>query len=65
MVDALVYEGNRTDEEWGMRTDDELTGSTTGACLEYFLRHDILANLERLCERDRPRGIKGEFIVWS
>lgn len=37
-----------------------LTHSTTGACLEYFLRHDILAQLERLCERDRPRGVKGE-----
>lgn len=48
ITDALVYESNRTDED------------TTGACLEYFLRHDMLAALERLCARDRPRGVKGE-----
>lgn len=47
IVDALVYESNRTDED------------TTGACLEYFLRHDMLGQLERLCEKDRPRGVKG------
>ncbi|WVQ73157.1 hypothetical protein IAR50_002721 [Cryptococcus sp. DSM 104548] len=50
MVDALVYESNRTDED------------TTGACLEYFLKNDILANLEKLCERDRPHGIKAEVL---
>jgi hypothetical protein len=36
-------------------------GSTTGACLEYLLRNDILAQLEQLCEADRPKGIKGEL----
>ncbi|CAK9784123.1 hypothetical protein CC85DRAFT_325006 [Cutaneotrichosporon oleaginosum] len=50
ITDALVYESNRTDED------------TTGACLEYFLRHDMLAALERLCERDRPRGVKAEVL---
>ncbi|ORY28507.1 Retinoic acid induced 16-like protein-domain-containing protein [Naematelia encephala] len=50
IVDALVYEANRTDED------------TTGVCLEYFLKNDLLANLERLCEPDRPHGIKGEVL---
>ncbi|KAK8858547.1 hypothetical protein IAR55_002776 [Kwoniella newhampshirensis] len=50
IVDALVYESNRTDED------------TTGACLEYFLKNDLLAQLERLCEADRPHGIKGEVL---
>ncbi|WVW84716.1 hypothetical protein I302_106751 [Kwoniella bestiolae CBS 10118] len=50
MVDALVYESNRTDED------------TTGACLEYFLKNDLLAQLERLCEPDRPHGIKAEVL---
>ncbi|WWD18437.1 hypothetical protein CI109_102889 [Kwoniella shandongensis] len=50
IVDALVYESNRTDED------------TTGACLEYFLKNDILSQLERLCEADRPHGIKGEVL---
>lgn len=36
--------------------------STTGACLEYFLKNDILAHLERLCEADRPHGIKGKTL---
>ncbi|ODN81751.1 hypothetical protein L202_02137 [Cryptococcus amylolentus CBS 6039] len=52
IVDALVYESNRTDEEQ----------VGTGACLEYFLKNDILANLEKLCERDRPHGIKAEVL---
>lgn len=50
IVDALVYESNRTDED------------TTGACLEYFLRHDMLGQLERLCQTNRPRGIKREWV---
>ena len=33
--------------------------STTGACLEYLLKNDLLSELERLCEADRPHGIKG------
>lgn len=35
-------------------------GSTTGQCLEYFLRNDLLAHLERLCESDKPHGIRCE-----
>ncbi|WVF69213.1 hypothetical protein IAT40_003989 [Kwoniella sp. CBS 6097] len=50
IVDALIYESNRTDED------------TTGACLEYFLKNDLLAQLERLCEPDRPHGIKAEVL---
>jgi len=26
--------------------------------MEYFVNNDLLANLERLCEKDRPHGIK-------
>ncbi|TYJ58554.1 hypothetical protein B9479_000764 [Cryptococcus floricola] len=44
------------------RPDERQLVSTTGACLEYFLKNDILANLERLCERDRPHGIKAEVL---
>lgn len=44
-----------------MVRDDALIRSTTGACLEYLLRNDILAQLEQLCEADRPKGIKGEL----
>jgi hypothetical protein len=47
IVDALVYEAGQTDED------------TTGVCLEYLLRNDMLSQLERLAENDRPRGIKG------
>ncbi|ORX40138.1 Retinoic acid induced 16-like protein-domain-containing protein [Kockovaella imperatae] len=50
IVDALVYEANRMDED------------TTGACLEYFFKNDLLAHLERLCENDRPHGIKVEVV---
>ncbi|WVQ80678.1 hypothetical protein IAT38_002783 [Cryptococcus sp. DSM 104549] len=50
IVDALVYESNRTDED------------TTGACLEYFLKNGVLASLEKLCEADRPHGIKAEVL---
>ncbi|WWC62610.1 uncharacterized protein I303_105207 [Kwoniella dejecticola CBS 10117] len=50
IVDALVYESNRTDED------------TTGACLEYFLKNDLLGQLEKLCEPDRPHGIKAEVL---
>lgn len=63
MVDALVYENNRTDEEWVCSITRichiKLTLSETGPCFEYFLKYDILAVLERLCEPDRPHGIKG------
>lgn len=36
--------------------------STTGVCLEYILKNDILAHLERLCEADRPHGVKGKLF---
>lgn len=26
--------------------------------MEYFVNNDLLANLEKLCEKDRPHGIK-------
>jgi hypothetical protein len=26
--------------------------------MEYFVNHDLLANLERLSEQDKPHGIK-------
>ena len=32
---------------------------TTGVCLEYLFKNDLLAHLERLCEVDRPHGVKG------
>nr|ODN91005.1 hypothetical protein L204_05846 [Cryptococcus depauperatus CBS 7855] len=50
IVDALIYENTRTDED------------TTGVCLEYFLKNDLLAHLERLCEADRPHGIKAHVL---
>ncbi|KAL7423273.1 hypothetical protein Q5752_002573 [Cryptotrichosporon argae] len=50
IVDALVYEANRVDED------------TTGVCLEYFFKHDVLGTLERLSEADRPFGIKREVV---
>lgn len=48
LVDALIYESGQTDED------------TTGVCLEYLLRNDVLSELEKLSENDRPSGIKGE-----
>jgi hypothetical protein len=41
--------------------------STTGACLEYFLKNDVLGNLVRICEPDRPHGVKGEakLELWA
>ncbi|EIW73691.1 hypothetical protein TREMEDRAFT_42491 [Tremella mesenterica DSM 1558] len=50
IVDALVFEANHTDED------------TPGACLEYFLKNDLLAQLERLCEADRPHGVKAATL---
>lgn len=32
--------------------------------MEYFVNNDILANLERLCEKDRPHGIKCKSTFW-
>ncbi|GJJ12443.1 hypothetical protein Clacol_006685 [Clathrus columnatus] len=46
LVDSLVWESTRADE------------GTTGQCLEYLLKNDILGNLVRLSETDRPFGIQ-------
>jgi hypothetical protein len=50
LLDTLVFESNRSEE------------GTTPPVLEYLLKHDVLANLVRLCLPDLPRGIKGEVI---
>lgn len=36
--------------------------STTGACLEFLLKNDVLSTLERLADADRPFGIKAEVL---
>ncbi|KAF9108261.1 hypothetical protein BGX27_008414 [Mortierella sp. AM989] len=51
MVDLLV------DEESGL--DDT---ETTGVCMEYLLKHNVLAKLVNNAEGDQPRGIMGETI---
>ncbi|KIJ25681.1 hypothetical protein M422DRAFT_77070 [Sphaerobolus stellatus SS14] len=50
MVDALVWESTRAEE------------GTTGQCLEYLLKNDILGRLVRLSEADRPFGIQAEVL---
>jgi hypothetical protein len=50
LLDALVFEANRSEE------------GATPPVLEYLLKHDVLANLVRLSLPDLPRGIKGEVI---
>ncbi|KAH9951335.1 Retinoic acid induced 16-like protein-domain-containing protein [Amylocystis lapponica] len=50
MVDALVWESTRTEE------------GTTGACLEYLLKNDVLGILVKLSEADRPFGIQAEVL---
>ncbi|KAL7283346.1 hypothetical protein ACG7TL_002775 [Trametes sanguinea] len=50
MVDALVWESTRTEE------------GTTGACLEYLLKNDVLGTLVKLSESDRPFGIQAEVL---
>ncbi|KAJ1967799.1 hypothetical protein IWQ62_001631 [Dispira parvispora] len=52
MVDLLVEEELETD------MDD----SSTGVCLEYFLRNNVLAALVHLSEADCPAGLLGETI---
>jgi hypothetical protein len=32
--------------------------------MEYFVNNDLLANLERLCEKDRPHGIKCKSLYF-
>ncbi|KAF8502558.1 Retinoic acid induced 16-like protein-domain-containing protein [Hysterangium stoloniferum] len=50
MVDSLVWESTRTEE------------GTTGQCLEYLLKNDVLGNLVRLSEADRPFGIQAQVL---
>ncbi|TCD69706.1 hypothetical protein EIP91_006473 [Steccherinum ochraceum] len=50
MVDALVWESNRTEE------------GGTGACLEYLLKNDVMGTLVKLSESDRPSGIQAEVL---
>ncbi|KAF8514029.1 Retinoic acid induced 16-like protein-domain-containing protein [Gautieria morchelliformis] len=50
MVDALVWESTRSNE------------GTTGQCLEYLLKNDVLGHLVRLSEPDRPFGIQAEVL---
>ncbi|KAJ7582727.1 Retinoic acid induced 16-like protein-domain-containing protein [Mycena floridula] len=50
MVDSLVLESTRTEE------------GTTGVCLEYLLKNDVLGTLVRLSETDRPFGIQAEVL---
>ncbi|KZT11362.1 uncharacterized protein LAESUDRAFT_734232 [Laetiporus sulphureus 93-53] len=50
MVDALVWESNRTEE------------GATGACLEYLLKNDVLGTLVKLSEADRPFGAQAEVL---
>ncbi|KZP01225.1 hypothetical protein CALVIDRAFT_594730 [Calocera viscosa TUFC12733] len=35
---------------------------TTGPCLEYMLKHDVLATLVRLSSKDRPFGVRAEVV---
>ncbi|KDN37192.1 hypothetical protein RSAG8_10324, partial [Rhizoctonia solani AG-8 WAC10335] len=50
MVDALVWESTRGDQE------------STGACLESLLKNDILGTLVSLSEADRPFGVQAEVL---
>ncbi|KAF8575555.1 hypothetical protein K439DRAFT_1419710 [Ramaria rubella] len=50
MLDALVWESTRAEE------------GTTGQCLEYLLKNDVLGNLVRLSESDRPFGIQAQVL---
>ncbi|KAF9925474.1 hypothetical protein FBU30_004754 [Linnemannia zychae] len=52
MVDLLVDEESRLDDTTG----------TTGVCMEYLLKHDVLAKLVNNAEGDEPKGIMGETI---
>ncbi|KAG0362028.1 hypothetical protein BG005_006840 [Podila minutissima] len=52
MVDLLVDEESRL---------DDVTG-TTGVCMEYLLKNDVLGKLVNNSEADQPRGIIGETI---
>ncbi|KAF9172363.1 hypothetical protein BGX20_005803 [Mortierella sp. AD010] len=51
MVDLLVDEESRLDD-----------AGETGVCMEYLLKHNVLAKLVNNAEGDQPRGIMGETI---
>ncbi|KAF8931244.1 Retinoic acid induced 16-like protein-domain-containing protein [Dissophora ornata] len=51
MVDLLVDEESRLDDT-----------ETTGVCMEYLLKHSVLAKLVNNSEGDQPKGIMGETI---
>ncbi|KAG0314585.1 hypothetical protein BGZ99_008048 [Dissophora globulifera] len=51
MVDLLVDEESRLDD-----------AETTGVCMEYLLKHSVLAKLVNNAEGDEPKGIMGETI---
>ncbi|KAF9361523.1 hypothetical protein BGX26_002028 [Mortierella sp. AD094] len=51
MVDLLVDEESRLDD-----------AGTTGVCMEYLLKNNVLAKLVNNAEGDQPRGIMGETI---
>ncbi|KAK9717923.1 hypothetical protein K7432_005869 [Basidiobolus ranarum] len=50
MIDTLVQEEIRADE------------GTTGVCMEYALKNNIIDSLVQLSEADMPPGIRGETI---
>ncbi|KAF5391407.1 hypothetical protein D9757_001905 [Collybiopsis confluens] len=50
MVNSLVAESTRIEE------------GTTGGCLEFLLKNDVLGTLVRLSEADRPFGIQAEVL---
>ncbi|KAF9123369.1 Guanosine-diphosphatase [Mortierella sp. 14UC] len=52
MVDLLVDEESRLDDATG----------TTGVCMEYLLKHNVLGKLVNLAEKDQPKGLAGETI---
>ncbi|KAF8937521.1 hypothetical protein BGZ47_009021 [Haplosporangium gracile] len=52
MVDLLVDEESRLDDATG----------TTGVCMEYLLKHNVLGKLVSLAEKDQPKGLTGETI---
>ncbi|KAF9921155.1 hypothetical protein FBU30_008857 [Linnemannia zychae] len=52
MVNLLVDEESRLDDATG----------TTGVCMEYLLKHNVLGKLASLAEKDQPKGLTGETI---
>jgi len=52
LIDLLVEEESRLEDATG----------TTGVCMEYLFKNNILAKLVNSAEGDQPRGIMGETI---